>query len=206
MIDTARVIVTLACPNKCPLCVMQQGGGSMLDKAAHITQLSALGPRYSTIILTGGEPLSHPERLVDCLVAVKEMGRSAILYTAVQPWDTVLRSILLDPPECLVGVTYTVHRWGHLAKVDQERWAEGFLDLQTRLLAEEVDIEMRLKIEAGATQKVPLVPALWSSIWMFTMEESCSVPPNEHLFHLDPVDSLTSGLLGALCPADLTRG
>jgi len=99
-------MVTRSCPLQCPHCLsaatVGAGHHTALDLAANlVAQASALG--VEELLLTGGEPLSHPE-LPSILELLADHRVRWSLNTAAMPTPTQQRAIEAWPP-CFVAVS-----------------------------------------------------------------------------------------------------
>lgn len=80
--EKLRLLVTTKCPNKCPMCCNNSWDFSKLPVVEHFN--------YKEIMITGGEPLLFPEKLVNLAESIKTVQKLAygnkgklFLYTAL---------------------------------------------------------------------------------------------------------------------------
>lgn len=98
-----RLLLTTKCPNNCPLCCNKQ-----FDLFKDVPVIDRWN--YDEFILTGGEPLTFPNELINLMNTImnmdKFMGKSSkfYLYTSICNPDIWNRIIWK-----LNGITYTVH-------------------------------------------------------------------------------------------------
>jgi len=95
-----RLIVTNVCNRKCPGCC-NVGWKGPQPKLMTFNDLKD----YDTIIITGGEPLLYPEKVIDFMnqFTIQDF----ILYTASMCDERLLTDIFFHPN--LSGITFTIH-------------------------------------------------------------------------------------------------
>jgi len=114
----ARVIVTYKCPRNCEGCCNKDWAHEPAKPIQHFN--------YEMVMLTGGEPLLFPDKIIELTHQIKSNGGGRIvLYTAMMDG-------LLDVLPYVDGVTLTLH--DHSAvdefnlwafKHDKELWNSG---------------------------------------------------------------------------------
>ena len=97
----ARLLVTYDCHRSCALCCNKDASG---PKPA-VTTLKAL-VKYETILITGGEPLLYPYRLLDLIHDLKRITKAKIIvYTAMAENHEHLEAFI----RAADGITLTLH-------------------------------------------------------------------------------------------------
>lgn len=95
-----RLLVTKECIRKCQGCCNKQYDLDALDVVESFEG-------YDLIMLTGGEPLLFPYRLLNLIDGIKSVTDTpVILYTAYFPKDKIMFSEIL---RMIDGMTFTIH-------------------------------------------------------------------------------------------------
>ena len=68
--EKLRLLVTTKCPNKCPMCCNNSWDFSKLPVVEHFN--------YKEIMITGGEPLLFPEKLVNLAESIKTVQKNDV--------------------------------------------------------------------------------------------------------------------------------
>lgn len=170
MKNTARLIITMACPRSCSYCCNHYD--HILKGAQYIKDLLAIKD-FPEVCVTGGEPGANVKRTLGILQQLREQGHSKIfLYSA---W---YRNRWLDTLGPLIdGVHFTIH---------EKPAPEDYVALEHL----QMDIKnhpgksFRLYIHQSISQPLLLIPSLWKRIeskpWIGA--EDCELPANEQLF------------------------
>jgi organic radical activating enzyme len=170
MINTARLIITKACPRRCSYCCNKYD--HILSGARHITYLSQLQD-FPEVCITGGEPGVFVERTLSIAKRLREQGHTKIyVYSAWyrKPWLDQLAPYI-------DGVHFTVHENPTIEDID------ALLMLQMDM-SKYKEKSYRLYIHQSVDRLVTIIPSLWKRIeskpWVGP--EDCELPANEELF------------------------
>jgi len=171
--NTARLIVTLACPRRCSYCCNDREG--ILDGAVEISDLRMVAD-FPEICITGGEPTLNVNRTAAILRKLRQYNPDVklFMYTASYRESWALRLLpLLD------GVYYTLHENAEATDIHE------FHGFQT-LAAYYPGKSFRLNIHQGNKDGFVIRPNVWSRITlhMWTRDTDCAIPAHETLFVL----------------------
>lgn len=98
----ARLLVTYDCPNHCALCCNKDKSGPKPEVVADIAAFKGLG----MVLITGGEPLLYPYRLLDLIHELRRATKAKIIvYTAMAALHDTLEAII----HAADGITVTLH-------------------------------------------------------------------------------------------------
>jgi hypothetical protein len=173
MLKTARVITTWDCNRNCDKCCNKN-----LPAEPIPCTLRDL-PGFDGVVLTGGEPLLYPEKLLDIVRALRtarwidKSDQKIFLYTALWTphlWDLVGK---------LDGIHYTLH---YPASDSDLIGFEHFQNLLREYQGSEKSF--RLYLEPRITEPILLYPNLWSRVEVKPWLDFCPLPENETLFVL----------------------
>ena len=177
MSDIARVILTFDCDKDCSYCCNKYG--HIVGKAKSICRAEELRG-FSTILITGGEPMLKPEKVLSFIGEIKRVNPRAkiYLYTAKFTVD------VLDILSYIDGVHFTLHADIDIVDV------LVFEGIQERLFdykRKNPDISFRLYIHPDIKMNINIVPYVWTRLeskpWL--SEDECALPVNETLFKLE---------------------
>lgn len=171
MKDTARIITTLHCERGCTYCANKQH--VKLAKPLHNWEQLH---KYSSLCLTGGEPLLEPERLFAFVEDVRKVKKFKLyLYLSTfAVLDDFIKAVAVAD-----GITWTVHQN-----------ANGFDLIRLTLVQQHINgtKDNRLVLHTGAEEKWRgLVDfAKWGRATILYMTPTtCRLPSNEDLFILE---------------------
>jgi pyruvate-formate lyase-activating enzyme len=153
-----RLLVTYDCPRSCAKCCNKAGRGP----TPAICDPSKLD-QYAKILITGGEPLLYPDKLISLIMYLRSMTEAKIIvYTAMSANHDLLERIIHEAD----GMTLTLH------DPADAQWFYGF-SKQRKLPRGKL---LRLNIFEGVR---PLVPKGWkiqpNMVWM----DECKLPKGE---------------------------
>jgi len=168
----ARLIMTLECNRRCVNCCNKHT--SILSKATRIHNVSQLEPLgFNQVIITGGEPMLYPDRVIGIAQQAAKQGSEVFLYTAMYRPEIVTILNLVK------GVHYTLH-----APMSRKDFT-GFHQFQ-RLIAHWVG-SYRLYVDPNIKESILITPCVWKRVeikpWL--LEGDCPLPMGEELFILD---------------------
>ena len=171
MKDTARIITTLHCGRGCTYCANKL----YLKQAKPLHDWKQLH-KYSTLCLTGGEPLMEPERLFAFIDEVRKV-RQFKLYLYLSTFavlDDFIKAVAVAD-----GITWTVHQK-----------CSAFDLIRLTLVQQHINgtKNNRLVLHTGAEDSwAGLVNyAKWSRVTILYMTPTtCDLPSNEDLFMLE---------------------
>ena len=178
---TARVIVTFNCERKCVYCCNKYG--RIMAQATRISDISSLRG-FSTICVTGGEPLLSPEKTLSIIRDIREVcvGAPVYLYTArfVENMSEIL--------DAVDGIHFTLHDSTTANEVDHFNRLQDMLRGRTG--------SYRLYISPSITLPVTIVPNLWKRVevkpWMSEQQlldiQPGGLPVGESVFILAPTE------------------
>ena len=176
----ARVIITTHCLRDCPYCCNKYR--SIIDNAItlhNVDQLDSLG--FDRILITGGEPMLVPNRVIAIAQHFNKLGKEVFLYTAMYRGE--LHTIV----KLVKGIHFTLHyplRDMHSV----EPWAyddlDGFYRFQQMISGWMGSYRLYINPEIQST--ISIIPSLWSRVEVkpWIQEADCHLPPNEELFIL----------------------
>jgi len=126
--------------------------------------------KYDTVIITGGEPMLFPEKIVNFMDNFE--FQKFILYTAsIGNKNKWLREVIYHP--LLVGITFTIH--------DQKGFDDfRFLIKEVKLMIEHTDKNMSLRVNifASDVQMKPIDMSGWNVKFIEWIKD-CPLPPTE---------------------------
>lgn len=168
----ARLIMTFDCNRRCANCCNTYT--SIMSNAIHIHNVSQLAPfDFDQVIITGGEPMLYPDRVIGIAQQASKQGSDVYLYTALYVPETA--TIL----KLVKGVHYTLH--APLRKDD----LRGFYTFQN--IISRWTGSYRLYIDPNIKHKIVIDPSAWARVevkpWLLKGE--CPLPTGEELFILD---------------------
>lgn len=169
----ARVITTWACPRDCDNCCNKDPGIVEQAKPCSVADLQA---EYDQVILTGGEPMLHPVRILNIIKQLRRQTHPNVqkifLYTAM--FTPALHGLV---PR-LDGVHFTLHY--PLRRGDV--W--GFYRFQNLAQHAGPEKSFRLYIEPRITKPISIIPSAWARVKVKPWLDQYPLPPNEELFQL----------------------
>lgn len=169
-----RVITTYKCPKDCELCCNKNWKGKPAVKMKESDY-----KKYDMIVITGGEPLLFPGKIIDLCERIREENKNTtiILYTAyVKKFPGVLFLIR----NYLDGITVTLH--------DNED-VEPFIKLNNAINSPWSDIRggfsFRLNIFKGISLPVDIDLSMWKVKSGIEWIKDCPLPKDEELLELE---------------------
>lgn len=168
---SARVITTFECNRNCPYC--SNNYKSLISQGKEEDNLDFVKD-YDEIILTGGEPMLYPERLLDLIKNIKVVNPNVKIYLYTAKWEPFIQTIL----HYIDGLTYTLH------KNIKQFEAFDFNTLQRHINYMHSDNEnksFRLFIHEDVKEEFNLIPATWDRIKIAgtLSEEDCDYPEDD---------------------------
>lgn len=171
MKETARLIVTYDCDRNCHGCCNKTG----TVKAREIYSVKALGG-YKEVVITGGEPLLYPGKLLKFIKQLNKANRhcKVYIYTAclhLEDYDKILGFV--------DGITVTLHAEAtdddirNLKYMSENLWGEP--------------IDMRLFIDHRVYDRYDLRNIkmdTWDVVRKLEWREDCKPADNEELLYL----------------------
>jgi len=166
----ARVIMTLKCNRDCKYCCNKNP--NVLSQAKHIKSITELAD-YMVVVLTGGEPMLFPDRVIGLAQQAAKQGSVVYLYTAFYVPEIITILPLVK------GLTYTLH--APLRKDDLARFYEFQRVISTRVGS------FRLSIDPEINQFIEINPSVWIRVQVkqWLVGDKLHVPSSEDLFILD---------------------
>lgn len=170
MKKTARVIVTLDCNRKCPGCC-----NNKLPEH-RIVHNDADLMKYQEIVITGGEPMLIPGKVLEFVNRMWAKGYRGKMYMYFSYWNGkgISKEILKE----LDGFTFILH--AECTDVD----IIALENLSNSGLLQNKDFSSRLIIDKRVYERYDLSNInfmRWSIIRKFEWKEMCSPIPNEDL-------------------------
>jgi organic radical activating enzyme len=165
--STAQIICTYKCEKQCRGCV------NTLHTEMHVPPigLADLG-RFDEIILTGGEPLLYPGKLIDLTDHLS--GARLVLYTSAPSYPQ-----LFAVSRFFTGVTITLHDNEDAARFNRYfKKYFGEPDVWTTIP------QFFVRIYDAVTVKVELYRTAQYKMCRWVAPEECKLPVNEELFRL----------------------
>lgn len=183
MADIARVILTFDCDKSCSYCCNKYS--NIIDKAIPLYGAEELRD-FSTVLITGGEPMLRPIDVLSFIKTTKKVNLEATIYLYTAKFTLGIFDIL----PFVEGVHFTIH-----ADTTMEDILE-FRDIQEKLYNykhDNPDISFRLYIHPDIKLVIDIIPYVWSRIeskpWL--AEDECQLPYNETLFKVISNDKLS---------------
>ena len=167
---TARIIITYECPRSCKGCCNKQ------DQFKHIQSFGALEHvrEFDQVILTGGEPLLDPKRLIELISLIKHLNPTVeiIVYSALYR-DNL--AALLTVLYLVDGLTLTIHETKDIIDFVRLDDILGVVNMPKK--------KLRLNIFKQALI-CKLVSPRWDIKDNIEWIDNCPLPENETLFKL----------------------
>jgi pyruvate-formate lyase-activating enzyme len=131
---------------------------------------------YEEVLLTGGEPMLAPERVIEFAQEARKYNPNCriYLYTALCPWNPIMHKVI----EAVDGVHFALH-----APASDED-IMGFQFMQS-LAKEYPDKSFRLHFDADLDIPISLNPSVWDRIESKPWLIDCPVPENETLYFIE---------------------
>jgi organic radical activating enzyme len=151
----ARVIITFACPKKCPGCCNTYS--DIMSQAKPLNNVKQL-KGFDLIMITGGEPMLTPDRVVRLANIFRKVAPNSqiYLYTALNHNSSDMSKVI----DSVDGIQYTLH-----AEANDQDVAEfyAFQELAKKWASNKsfrlfVDDKMK-----GANQ-LKIVPSVWKRV------------------------------------------
>ena len=174
----ARVLVTMDCGRSCTYCcntyrsIMSQMKTVKLDGLAE----------FDEILITGGEPLLYPTRIISIL---KELRRKCRLTTAIYLYTADIGHVglrsLLEIIHLTDGIQYSIHEGADYKDI------EDFELFQHLIAFGGFDKSFRLYVDPMVDYKINIIPSVWKRVEIkpWIKEEDCKLPEGETLFYLE---------------------
>ena len=168
---SARVIMTLACERHCVYCSNYYQ--SIMQSAKEIDNIDEVSD-FDEILLTGGEPMLFPEKLIKIIEQIRKNSFAAIyLYSA--KYTAKMKEII----ELVDGIHFTLHSDTSPMDVVDFHTFQSLLSMYPRK-------SFRLYLNHDIHLPVTVYPYLWKRVevkpWL--TESECKLPENETLFIL----------------------
>jgi len=166
----ARIILWFDCNRKCLNCCNEYD--SIIGKGEKISSFDGL-EQYDEFLLTGGEPMLHPSRLINIINIIRDKypGKKIYLYTAL--FTQVMPSII----PLVDGIHFTLH--SPVNDVD----IFGFEAIQIAS-SHYPEKSFRAYIDPRIEKSIHLYPSAWKRLevkpWL--LEGECPLPDGEKLF------------------------
>jgi|WetSurMetagenome_2_1015567.scaffolds.fasta_scaffold25750_6 hypothetical protein len=175
--SVARIMMTMDCPRDCSYCVNKM---KWPKDSLRIPESLKEFEHYKEVILTGGEPLLYPERVIRVATALYKQNPKVRVYLYTAMYDYRMIPIL----ELLDGITFTVHDEDAIGDVAQVENA--------MIIAGATQKSNRLSIAPDIGYQMKFTPYCWRSVkiktWKTTFD-TCLVP-QENLFYLGEEDDI----------------
>jgi len=170
MKNTARVIVTFDCNRKCPGCC-----NTKLPEYRVVLNNEEL-MEYQEIVITGGEPLLMPDKILFFIFSMREKGYQGKMYLYTSLWkeNYIYKRIL----NSLDGFTFTLH--AECTDTD----ISALKNLSNCGFPQTSDFSSRLIIDKRVYDKYDLSNInfeKWNIIRKLEWKEKCDPAPNEEL-------------------------
>lgn len=168
--------MTFKCNRQCPGCANTYG--SVMSKAQPLYNIAQL-KGYKNLVISGGEPMLFPDRVLKLAKVLKKHVPEAkvFLYTAYNRDTRQIERIL----PYIDGVNYTVHK-----EADDKDVAE-FQAFQA-MAGKHSDKNFRLYVDKATAREVMIYPSAWDRInikpWMTEPEMVAAGGCPEDLFYL----------------------
>lgn len=168
----ARVILTTACRRKCKNCANTQK--KVMSSIKNLYSVEELY-RFDKIIITGGEPMLIPDKVVKFITLMKEQkpNRKVFIYSADVPKIADLKRVV----DLVDGLHYTIHVPESKDDIYLFNAVQSMLSCFTN-----TDKSFRLYIQQGVGRQINLWPQVWSRVEMKPWLEDCPLPEGEELF------------------------
>jgi hypothetical protein len=172
MAGIARVITTFECGRACVYCCNKYE--TLISKAIEIHDIGQVSG-YSQVLLTGGEPMLYPGKIIDYCKRLRECGFKGQIYMYSAKYTPQMYEVL----PYLDGIHFTLHTasWQDLNELSS---------LQVMMGANK-DKSYRLYISPSITQAITIYPNLWKRVEVkpWIPEGQCPLPEGETLFKLE---------------------
>jgi hypothetical protein len=167
----ARVITTFDCGRNCSYCCNKYqtliSQGREIDDIVDVMQ-------YDQIILTGGEPMLYPERIIDICKRLREWDYKGPIWLYSAKYVPMMWEVM----QHVDGLHFTMH-------TDSAADMDGFNLVQT-LASTYRDKSFRLYISPSIVRAMTIYPFLWKRVEVkpWIPEGKCPLPLGEELFIL----------------------
>jgi organic radical activating enzyme len=171
MPSIARVITTFECGRACVYCCNKYE--TLISKAIEIHDIGQASG-YDQVLLTGGEPMLYPAKIIGYCMRLRECGFKGKIYM----YSAKFVPAMWDVIPHLDGIHFTLHTasW-------QDRNEFNMLQV---LVGSNQDKSFRLYISPSITQAITIYPNLWKRVEVkpWIPEGQCPLPEGETLFSL----------------------
>ena len=177
----ARVIITFDCFRNCQGCCNKYG--TIMKNAKSLQNITDL-KNYDVVMITGGEPMLYPNKVIDLTKSLKKENPNikVYLYTAnhKNAWD--LEQVL----QYVDGIQYSLH--SNATGIDMD----DFQCFQAQIFTWADVKSFRLYIDQSIKGTVHITPDLWQRIeikpWLtesqLLAQQPNGLPQEEELFIL----------------------
>lgn len=177
-----RLLVTTECPRQCVGCCNTYT--KIMENATQINTLEGL-INYSEIMITGGEPMLHPDKTLKIIDQLKKRNPDALIYLYSALYNKDFPKLL----EKIDGLHFTLHYNAN----DEDIFS--FYKLQESIFERKKDWRhksFRLYIDNKLGLSVKIIPFVWDLVnvskWLTEEElikkQPQGLPLNEELFIL----------------------
>lgn len=169
----ARVIWTKACQRNCSYC--SNTFPEIIAQMQPLTDLTTLADR-DEIMITGGEPLLNPPKLIAFLIKVREACPTSkiYLYTAYARGTTPMQ--LQAIMELTDGIHYTLHADASPDDIIGFQYFQSYANVRKSK-------SFRLSLDPKLPTPLEIIPAVWKEIRIkeWFSADNCPVPLDETL-------------------------
>lgn len=168
----ARIIWTKTCQRDCSYCCNKYE--SVIAQMQPLTDLTTLADR-DEVIVTGGEPMLYPTKLIAFLKQVRKACPTSTLYLYTAKLDNGGNKTeeIIDLVD---GIHFTLHEGLSEDDINEFLWFQA-------VAAEHPDKSFRLSVDPGIQELLHIIPAVWKEIRIKTWftANNCPVPLDETL-------------------------
>ena len=174
---TARVILWRACNRDCELCCNKAEAGAIQGAIPIKSICDVTG--YDEVLLTGGEPMLNPDKVIGAATYARKFNPHAKIYLYTAWWYNDYDR-MLEVLRAVDGVHYAVHGPSMYDNdFDMLKWVQDHL-----FRNKDWDKSYRLHLDRDIASTVEITPCLWSRIDCKPWLVDCPLPPHEDLFEI----------------------
>ena len=163
-----RLLFNTQCNRSCAGCCNKDWNLGELPEVEHFN--------YDIIMITGGEPLLEPERLIGLVQAIRVVSRAQIyLYTAMTVHQRSFK-LIYDVMRYIDGVTITLHTQYDVAGLKHVIYSIQN-DVKTRAVFYKKSV--KINIFEGIDEESISYPPMWDIKRNITWIKNCPLPDGE---------------------------
>ncbi|TCL39978.1 4Fe-4S single cluster protein [Anaerospora hongkongensis] len=178
----ARVLVTLDCPRSCEGCC---NDNLTLNNIAALSSIDQL-LQYDEVIISGGEPMLIPEKVIEFCQTLRGMNYSGLIYMYSALYNHTLREVYVELlrrstggfKALLNGLHFTVHNEAGDKEINELKQLSKFLQIFS-------DRQLRLAIDGRLYERYDFSNidfSAWDVVRKLQWKDDCPLPIGEELF------------------------